>query len=151
MGKTRNLFRKIRDTKGTFHVKMGSIKDRNGMDLTEAEDFKKWWQEYIEELYQKKKKNLHDSNNHNGVINHLKPDILGCEVKWALRSITKNKFSGGDEIPAELFQVLKDDAVTVLYSICQQICKTQQWPQDWSRSVFIPIPRKGNAKECLNY
>ncbi|GGD47979.1 hypothetical protein GCM10011358_34760 [Sinisalibacter lacisalsi] len=148
MGKTRDLFKKIRDTKGTFHAKMGSIKDRNGMDLTEAEDIKKRWQEYTEELY---KKDLHDPDNHDGVITHLEPDILECEVKWALGSITMNKASGGDGIPVELFQILKDDAVKVLHSICQQIWKTQQWPQDWKRSVFIPIPKKGNAKECSNY
>jgi len=124
---------------------MGSIKDRNGMDLTEAEDIKKRWQEYTEELY---KKYLHDPDNHNGVITDLEPDILECEVKWALGSIITNKASGGDGIPVELFQILKDDAVTVLNSICQQIWKTQQWPQDWKRSVFIPIPKKGNAKEC---
>ena len=139
MGKTRDLFKKIRDTKGTFHAKMGSIKDRNGMDITEAEDIKKRWQEYTEELY---KKDLHDPDNHNGVITHLEQDILECEVKWALRSIT-----GGDRIPVELFQILKDDAVKVLHSICQQIWKTQQWPQDWKMSVFIPIHKKGNAKE----
>ena len=148
MGKTRDLFKKIRDTKGTFHAKMGSIKDRNGMDLTEAEDIKKRWQEYTEELY---KKDLHNPDNHDGVITHLEPDILECEVKWALESITMNKASGGDGIPVELFQILKDDAVKVLHSICQQIWKTQQWPQDWKRSVFIPIPKKGNAKECSNY
>ena len=127
MGKTRDLFKKIRDTKGTFHAKMGSIKDRNGMDLREAEDIKKRWQEYTEELY---KRGLHNPGNHNGVITHLEPDILECEVKWALESITTNKASGGDEIPVELFQILKDDAVKVLHSTCQQICKTQQWPQD---------------------
>ena len=143
MGKTRDLFKKIRDTKGTFHAKMGSIKDRNGMDLTEAEDTKKRWQEYTEELY---KKDLHDPDNHDGVITHLDPDILECEVKWALGSITMNKASGGDRIPVELFQILKDDAVKVLRLICQQIWKTQQWPHDWKRSVFIPIPKKGNAK-----
>ena len=148
MGKTRDLFKKIRDTKGTFHAKMGSIKDRNGMDLTEAEDIKKRWQEYTEELY---KKDLHDPDNHDGVITHLEPDILECEVKWALESITTNKASGGDGIPVELFQILKDDAVKVLHSICQHIWKTQQWPQDWKRSVFIPVPKKGNAKECSNY
>ena len=119
-GKTGDLFKKIRDTKGTFHAKMGSIKDRNGMDLIEAEDLKKRWREYTEELY---KKDLHDED---GVITHLEPDILGCDVKWALESITTNKASGGDGIPAELFQVLEDDAVKVLYSICQQIWKTQQ-------------------------
>ena len=148
MGKTRDLFKKIRDTKGTFHAKMGSIKDRNGMDLTEAEDIKKWWQEYTEELY---KKDLHDPDNHDGVITDLEPDILECEVKWALESITTNKASGGDGISVELFQILKDNAVKVLHSMCQQIWKTQQWPQDWKRSVFIPILKKGNAKECSNY
>ena len=124
MGKTRDLFKKIRDTKGTFHAKMGSIKHRNSMDLTEAEDIKKRWQEYTE-LY---KKDLHDPDIHDGVITHLEPDILECEVKWALESITTNKASGGDGIPVELFQILKDDAVKVLHSICQQIWKTQQWP-----------------------
>ena len=148
MGKSKDLFKKIRDTKGIFHAKMGSIKDRNGMDLTEAEDIKKRWQEYTEELY---KKDLHDPDNHDGVITHLQPDILECKVKRALGSITTNKSSGGDEIPSELFQILKDDAVKVLHSICQQIWKTQQWPQDRKRSVFIPIPKKGNAKECSNY
>ena len=148
MGKTTDLFKKIRDTKKTFHVKMSSIKDRNGMDLTEEEDIKKRWQEYTEELY---KKDLHDPDNHDGVITHLEPDILECEVKWALESITVNKASGGDGIPVELFQILKDDAVKVLHSICQQIWKTQQWPQDWKRSAFISIPKKGNAKECSNY
>ena len=148
MGKTRDLFKKIRDTKGTFHAKMGKIKDRNGMDLTEAEDIKKRWQEYKEELY---KKDLHDPDNHDGVITDLEPDILECEVKWALESITRNKASGDDGIPVELFQILKDDAVKVLHSRCQHIWKTQQWPQDWKRSLFIPIPKKGNAKECSNY
>ena len=148
MGKTRDLFNKIRDTKGTFYAKMGSIKDRNGMDLTEAEDIKKRWQEYTEELY---KKYLHNPDNHDGVIPHLQPDILECEVKWALESITTNKASGSDVIPVGLFQILKDDAVKVLYSICQQIWKTQEWPQDWKKSVFIPLPKKGNAKECSNY
>ena len=148
MGKTRDLFKKIRDTKGTFHAKMGSIKDRNGLDLTEAEDIKKRWQEYLEELYEKE---LHDPDNHDGVITHLEPDILEYEVKWASASITTNKASGGDGIPVELFQILKDDAVKGLHSICQQIGKTHQWPQDWKRSVFIPIPKKGNAKECSNY
>ena len=146
MGKTRNLFKKIRDSKGTFHVKMGTIKDRNGMDLTEAEDIKKRWQQYTEELY---KKDLHDSDNYDGVITHLEPDILECEVKWTLGSMTTNKVSGGDGILVELFQILKYDTVKVLHSICQQIWKTQ--PQDWKRSVFIPIPKKGNAKECSNY
>ena len=123
MGKTRDLFKKIRDTKGTFSAKMGSIKDRNGMDLTEAEDIKQRWQEYSKELY---KKQLHDPDNHDGVITDLEPDILECEVKWALETITTNKASGGDGIPVELFQILKDDAVKVLHSICQQIWKTQQ-------------------------
>ena len=127
---------------------MDSIKDRNGMYLTEAEDIKKGWQEYTEELY---KKHLHDQDNHNGMITDLEPNILDCEVKWALGSITKDKASGGDGIPAELSQVLKDDAVKVLHSVCQHIWKTQQWPQDWKRSVFIPIPKKGNAKECPDY
>ena len=126
----RDLFKKIRNTKGTLQAKMASIKDRNGMDLTEAEDIKKRWQEYTQELY---KKDLHNLDNHNCVITHLEPDILECEVKWALESITRNKASGGDGIPVELFQILKDDAVKVLHSICQQIWKTQQWPQDWKR------------------
>ena len=133
---------------GTFHAKIGSIKDRNGMDLAEAEDFEKRWQEYTEELY---KKDLHDADNHDGVITHLEPDILECEVKWALGSITKNKVSEGDRSLVELFQILKYDAVKVLHLICQQIWKTQQWPQNWKRSVFIPIPKKGNAKECSEY
>ena len=137
MRKTRDHFKKIRDTKGTFHAKMGSIKDRNGMDLTEAEDIKKRWQEYTVELY---RKDLQDQDNHDGVITDLEPDILECEVKWALESISMNKASEGDGIPAELFQILKDDAVKVLHSICQHIWKTQQWPQHWKRSVFIPIP-----------
>ena len=148
MGKTRDLFKKIRDTKGTFHAKMGSIKDRYGMDLTEAEDIKKSWQEYTEELY---KTDLHDPDNHNDVITHLEPDILECEVKWALESITMNKPSGGNGISVQLFQILEDDAMKVLHSICQQILKTQQWPQDWKRSVFMPIPKKGNAKQCSDY
>ena len=148
MGKTRDLFKKIRYTKVTFHAKMGTIKDRNGMDLTEAEDIKKRWKEYTEELY---KKDLHDPDNHNGVITHLEPDILECEVKWAVGSITTNKASGSDGIPVELFQTLKDDAFKVLHSICQQTWKTQQRPQDWKRSIFISIPKKGNAKECSNY
>ena len=127
---------------------MGTIKDRNGMDLIEADDIKKRWQEYTQELYIK---DLHDPANHDSVITHLEPYILGCEVKWALGIITMNNASGGDEIPVELFQILKDDAVKVLHSIYQQIWKTQQWLQDWKRSVFIPIPKKGNAKECSNY
>ena len=126
---------------------MGLIKDRNGMNLTEAEDIKRKWQEYTEEVY---KKDLHDQDNHDGVITHLEPDILEYEVKWAFRSIIKNKASEGDAIPVELFQILKNDTVKVLHSICQQIWKTQQWLQDWERSVFIPIPKKGNAKECSN-
>ena len=138
-GKTRDLFKKIRDTKGTFHAKMGSIKDRNGMDLKEAEDIKKRWQENTEELY---KKDLHNPDNHDGVITHLEPDILEWEVKWALES---------DGIPVELFQILKHDAMKVLHSICQQIWKSQQWPQDWKRLVFISISKKGNVKECSNY
>ena len=148
MGKTRDLFKKIRDTKGTFHVNMGTIKDRNGTDLTEADDIKRRWQEYTEELY---KKDLHDPDNHNGVSTHPEPDILRCKVKWALGSITTHKASGRGRIPVELFQILKDDAVKVLHSICQPICKTQQWPQDWKRSIFIPIPKKGKTKECSNY
>ena len=145
MGKTRDLFKKIRDPKGTFHAKMGTIKDRNCMDLTEAEDIKKRWQIYTEELY---RKNLHDPDNHDGVNTHLEPDILECEVKWALGSITTNKASGGDRIPVELFSILKDNAVKVLHSVCQQIWKTQQCPQYWKSSIFIPIPKKGNAKKC---
>ena len=125
---------------------MGTLKDKNGLDLTEARDIKRW-QQYTE-LY---RKDLHDPDNHNGVITHLEPDILECEVKWALGSITMNKASGGDVIPVELFQILKDDVVKVLHSISQPIWKIQQWPQDWKRSVFIPIPKKGNAKECSNF
>ena len=125
MGKTRDLFKKSRDTEGTFHAEMGSIKERNDMDLTEAEDIKKRWQEYTEELY---KKDLYDLDNHDDVITHLEPDTLECEVKWALGSITTNKASGGDGIPVELFQILKDNAVKVLDSICQKIWKTRQWP-----------------------
>ena len=126
---------------------MGMIKDRNGMNLTEAENIKRR-QQYTEELY---KNDLHDPDDHDGVITQLEPDILECKVKWALWSITMNKASGRDRIPVELFQDLKDDAVKVLHSICKQILKTQQWPEDWKRSVFIPIPKKGNAKECSNY
>jgi len=151
MGKIRDPFKKARDTKGIFHAKMGSIKNRNDMNLTEAEDTKQRWQEYTEELY---KKDLHDPGNHdqmNVVITHLEPHMLECEVKWALGSITMKKASGGDGIPVELFQILKDDAVKVLHSIHQQIWKSQQWPQDWKTSVFSPIPKKGNAKECSNY
>ena len=148
MGKTCDPVKKIRDPKGTFHAKVGLNKGRNGMDLTEAEDIKKRWQEYTEERY---KKDLHNPVNHDAVITHLEPDILECEVKRALESITMNKASGCDRIPVELFQILKDDAVKVLHSICQQIWKTQQWPQDWKRSVIIAISKKGNAKECSNY
>ena len=126
---------------------MGSIKDRNGTNLTEAEDIKRW-QEYTEELY---KKDHHDPDNHDGVITHLEPDILKCEVKWALGSTATNKARGDDGIPVELFQILKVDAIKVLHSICQQIWKTQLWPQDWKRSVFTLIPKKGKAKECSNY
>ena len=135
--------------KGTFYAKMGMIKDRNGKDLTGAEEIKKRWQEYIEELY---KKDLNDLDNQNGVVTHLELDVLECEVKWALRSITMNKDSRGDRIPTESFKTLKDDDVKVLHSICQQIKKkkNQQWPQDWKRSVFIPIPKKGNNKNCSN-
>ena len=145
MGKTRDLFKKIRETKGTFYAKMGSIKDRNGRDLTEAEDMKKRWQEYTEELY---KIDLHNPDNHDAVITHLEPDVLDCEVKWALESNTMNKASGGDGISVELFQILKYDAVKVLHSICQQIWKTQRWSQDWKRSVFIPIPKKAMPKNA---
>ena len=147
MGKTRYLFKEIKDTKRTFHAKMGTIKNTNGMDLIEAEDIKRW-QEYTVELY---KKDLHDPDNHDGVITHLEPNILECKVTWALGSITANKVSGSDGFPVELFKILKDDAVKVLHSICQQIWKTQQWPQDWKRSVFIPVTKKGNAKESSNY
>ena len=148
MERTRDLFKKIRDTKGIFHAKVGTIKDKNGMDLTEAADIKKRWKEYTEELH---KKDLNDPDNHDGVITQLEPDILECKVEWALGSNTMNKASGCDGIPVELFQILKYDAVKVLHSICQQFWRTQQWLQDWKRSVFIPIPKKGNAKECSNY
>ena len=146
MGKTRELFKKIRDTKGTFHAKMGSIKDRNGMDLTEAEDIKKNGKN-AQKNYTKK--DLHDPDNHDGVITHLEPDILECEVKWALESITINKASGGDGIPVELFQILEDDAVKVLHSICQQIWKTQQWPQDWKRVSFHSNPKERQCQRML--
>ena len=139
MGKTRDLFKKRSDTKGNFHAKMGSIKDRNGMDLTEAEDIKKRWQEYTEKLY---KKDLHDPDNHEGVIIHLEPDILECEVNWALGSITTNKTSGRDGIPVELFQILKDDAVKVLHSICQQIWKNLHWPQGLGKISFHSNPKE---------
>ena len=143
MGKTRDLFKKIRDTKGTFHTKMCIIKVRNGVYLSEAEDIKKRQQEYT--------KDLNDSDNHDDAIVHLEPDILECEVKWALESTNMNKARGGDGIPAELFPIPKDDAVKVLHSIYQQIWNTQQWPQDWKRSVFNPIPKKGNIKEYSHY
>ena len=143
MGKTKDLFKKIRDTKGIFHAKMGTINDKNGKDPTEAEELKKRWQEYTEELYTK---GLSDPNNHNGVVTYLEPDTLECEVKQALGSITMNKANGDDRISAELLQILKDDAVKILHSICQQIWKTQQWAQVWKRSVFIPIPKTSNAK-----
>ena len=147
-GQTRDLFKKIRDTKGRFHAKMGSINDRNGMDLIEAEDIKKRWQEYTEELY-KRRTSWHRWSRwyeHPRRARHL-----GMQSQVGLGSITMNKASGGDGIPGELSQILKDDAVKVLHSICQQIWKTQQWPRNWKRSVFTPIPKKGNAKECSNY
>ena len=143
-GKDQRFLQDNQTYQGNVSCKDGLNKDRNGLDLIEAEDIKKRWQEYTEELY---KKDLHDSDNHDGVITHLEPDILECKVKWALESITTNKASV-DGIPVELFQILKDDAVKVLHSICQQIWKTQQWPQDWKWSVFIPIPKKGNAKNA---
>ena len=143
MGKTRDLFKKIRDTKGIFHAKIGSIKDRNGMDMTEAEDIERR-QEYREELY---KKDLHYPDNHDGVITHPEPDILECEVEWALESITMNKNIEGDRIPFELFQILKDDAVKVLHPICQQIWKTQQWPQDWKS--FYSNPKERQCQRML--
>ena len=137
MGNTRDLFKKIRDIKRTFHAKMGTVKNKNGKDLTEAEEINKRWQEYTEELY---KKSLNDPDNYDDMVTHLELDILKCEVKWALGSISTNKASGGDGIPVELFQILKDDAVKVLHSIWHYIWKTQQRPQDWKRTVFIPIP-----------
>ena len=145
MGKTRDLFKKIRDTKGTFHAKMGSVNYRNGMDLTEAEAIKKKWQEYTEELYTK---DLHDPDNHEGVITHthLELDILECEVRWGLETITTNKASGGDGIPVKLFQILKDDVRKVLHSICQQIWKTQQWPQDCKCQFSFQSQRKAMPK-----
>ena len=143
MGKTRDIFQKIRDTKGIFHAKMGTMKDRNGMDLTEAEDILKRWQEYTE-LY---KKDLHDSDNHKGMFTHLEPDTLECEVKWALESITMNKASGGDGIPVEFFQLLKDDAVKVLHSICQHIWKTQQWPLE--KVSFHSNPKERQCQRML--
>ena len=149
MGKIRDIFKKIGNIKGTFHAKMGTIKDRNSKELTEAEEIKRKSQEYTGKLY--KKGGLNDLDNHDSVVTHLEPDILECEVKRALGSITMNKANRGDEIPAELLKILNDDAVQVLHSICQQIWKIQQWSQDWQRSVFIPIPKKDNAKECSNY
>ena len=146
IGTTRNLFKKLDRAREHFIAKIGTIKDRFSKDITEA-DIKKRWQEYTEELYEK----VYDPDNHDGVITHLEPEILECEVMWTLGSIITNKASGGDGIPAELFQILKDDAVNVLHSIYQQIWKTQQWPQDWKRSVFIPVSKKGKAKECSNY
>ena len=143
MGKTRDLFKKIRDTKGTLDAKMGSIKDRNGMDLTEAEDIKKRWQEYTEELY---KKDIHDQDNHDGMITHLEPDTLECEVKWALESITTNKFSGGDGISAELFQILKDDAMKVLHSICQQILENSSGHRNGKGQYSFQSQRKAITK-----
>ena len=148
MRKTKGLFKKIRDTKGRFQAKMGTIKDTNFMDRTEAEDMKKRWQEYTEELC---KNDLHDPDNHDGVITHLEPDILECKVRRGLEDITMNKASGGNVIPVELFQILKDGAVKLLHSIYLQIWRTQQWPQDWKRSVFLPIPKKCNTKECSDY
>ena len=148
MGKTRDLFKKIRDNKGNFHAKMGTIKDRNGMDLTEPEDIRRGGKNTQNYKNKTKQKKLHDPDYHDGVSTHLETDILECEVKWALGNITMNKASGGDGIPVELFQILKDEAVKVLHSICQQIRKAEQWPQDWKRSVFIPIPKKGNVKNA---
>ena len=148
MGKTRDLFKKTGDTKGTFYAMTGTIKAKNSKGLREVEDIKKRWQEHTEELY---KKAFNDLDNHDGVVTHLEPDILECEVKWALGSITTNKASGGDGIPGELFQIPKDNAVKALHPLCQQIWKTQQWPQDWTRSVFTSVPKKDNAKEGSNY
>ena len=148
MGKTRDLFKKTGAIKGTFHARMGMVKERNGQDLREAEEIKERWQEYTEELY---KRDFNDPDNHDGMVTHLEPDIFECDIKWALRSITSNKASGGDGVPAELFKILKYDAVKVLHTIGQQIWKTQQWLQDWKRSVFIPVPKKGNAKEYSSY
>ena len=145
MGKTRDLFKKIRKTQGTFHAEMGSVKNRNGMDLKEAEDIKKRWQQNTEELY---KKDLQDPDNHDGVITHLEPDILQWEVKWTLGSITTNKASGGDGLLVELFQILKADAVKVLHSICQHIWKTQQWPQEWKGQFSFQSQRKAIPKNA---
>ena len=143
MEKTRDHFKKIRDTKGIFHAKMSTIKDRNGMNLTEAEDIKKRWQEYTEELY---KKDLPDPDNHDGMITQLEPDLLECKVKWTLGSITTNKASRGDRIPVELFQILKDDAVKVLHSRCQHLWKIQQWPQNWKSQFSFQSQRKAMPK-----
>ena len=145
MGQTSDLFKKTGDIKGIFHARIDTIKDRHGKDLIEAEEIKERWQEYTEELY---KKGLNNPDNHDSMVTHLEPDFLECEVKWVLESITTNKANGGDRIPANLFKILKDDAVKVLHSICQQIWKTQQWSQDWKQSVFISIPKKGNAQGC---
>ena len=145
IGKTRDFFKKIGDTKEIFYPKIGKIMDKNGKDLSQAKEIKKRWQEYTE-LY---KKDLKDPDNHDGMITHLEPHILECEVKWALRSITMNKVSGGDEFQLSFFQILKDDAVKVLHSICKQIWKTQQW-LGLEKSVFIPVPKKSNAKEFSN-
>ena len=146
MGKVRDVFKKIRDTKGTFHEKMGSIKDRNGIDGTEAEILRRGGKNTQKNCT----KDFHDPDNHDDVITNLEPDILECEVKWALESITMNKASGGDGIPVELFQILKDDAVKVLHSICQQMWKTQQWPQESKRSVFIPTPKNAQTTAQLH-
>ena len=146
MAKTRYLFKKMRGTKGTFQAEMGTIKDRNGMDLTEAKDIKKRWQEYTEGLY---KKGLNAPHNHDGVITHLEPGILECEYKCALGSITTNKARGGDRIPAELCQILKDDTVKVLHSICQQIWKSQQWPQNWANGSFHSSPKERQCQRML--
>ena len=147
MGRTRDLFKKIRDTKGTFYAKMATIKEINGIDVTQAEDIKRGGKNTQKNYF---KKGPNDLDKHEGVVTNLEPNILECKVKWGLGSITMNKASGGDGIPAQLFHILKDDAVKRLHSICQQIWKTQQWPQNWKRLVFIPIPKKGNAKECSN-
>ena len=152
IGKTKDLFKKIRDPKGTFHANVGTMKDRNGIDITEVADIKNRWQEYTElDCVSVVKKDLHDSDNHDDVISHLEPDILECEVESALGSITTNKASGGDEISVVLVQILKDDAVNVLHSIYPQVWKTQQWLQGLENSGFIPIPKKGNAKQWSNY
>ena len=148
MGKTSDLFKKTGDTKGIFHANIRTREDKNGKKLTEAEEIKESWQKYPDYLYRKA---LNDPDSHNGVVTHLEPDILKCVVKWSLGSLTKNKASGCGVIPAEVFQILKDDAVKVLYSTCQQIWNTQQWPQDRKRSVFILIPKNRDDKECSNY